>query len=94
MAAKSGAPGGSSWTRLETHHWDGSTGLETSLVDALAGLDVDVDGVPLYEYVDVEALVTAFAPTHPDRGVGQVSFTYEGYEVRISADGTIAARPK
>ncbi|WP_368411922.1 HalOD1 output domain-containing protein [Haladaptatus halobius] len=45
----------------------------------------------LYEAVDPEALEAIFAPRHngQPRANGRVIFTYCGYEVTVTSDGTI-----
>jgi hypothetical protein len=44
-----------------------------------------VDLPPLYEWVDPEALDALF----PDETTGPVSFSYYGYLVVVTADGTV-----
>jgi len=85
-----GAPGGP-WRVLGHHDWEGVAGLEVTLAGALESLDGAEDPV-LYDYIDVEAVADAFAPAADGRGVSEVRFDYEGHTVRISRDGTIAAR--
>ena len=63
--------------------------LESSLRAALE--EVGVEKVFLYDYVDVEAVRDALSPG-TDRGVSEVRFDYGRHEVRVTDDGTIAAR--
>jgi len=82
-------PGG--WHPLATHDWSDARALETSLCAALEELDTVHGEVVLYEYVDVEAVRDALDPGAM-RGVSEVRFDYDTYEVRVSMDGTIAVR--
>lgn len=91
MAADSMSGDSSGWRVLAAHDWDGSTALETSLCSAFEALEGVPDDVYLYGSVDVEALREALAPG-AERGASEVRFEYEGYEVRVDADGTIAVR--
>lgn len=88
--AADGAPGGS-WRVLARHDWKGTAGLEMTLADALERLDGPEEPI-LYDYVNVEAVADAFAPAADGRGVSEVRFEYEEYTVRVTRDGTVAAR--
>lgn len=78
------------WLVLANHDWTDSMALETSLYIALESLE-GVSDVYLYGSVDVEAVRDALAP-EAGHGASEIRFTYEGYEVRVEADGTIAVR--
>lgn len=92
MASNSEPSDAGSWTALGTHDWEGTVALETSLGDALGRLAGTSTETPFYDHVDIEAVTEAFGPTRSDRGVSEIHFEYEGLEVRITQDGTIAAR--
>jgi len=80
------------WTVLARHDWGGEAGFTTTLVRALGELD-DIDGSDvLYGYVDCEAVRAVLAGGRESTGATEVRFDYEGYEIRVLADGTIAAR--
>jgi hypothetical protein len=78
-----------SWRPLVAHDWEGPVALETSLRAALE--EVGMEEVFLYDYVDVEAVRDAVSPG-TDRGVSEVRFDCGRHEVRVTEDGTIAAR--
>lgn len=50
---------------------------------------------PLFEVVDPDALAAIFASPlgGPRRTEGTVTFPYAGYQVAVSADGSITAEP-
>lgn len=50
---------------------------------------------PLFEVVDPDALSAVFAspPGGPSRDGGAVIFPYAGYELTVSADGSVDAEP-
>lgn len=50
---------------------------------------------PLFEVVDPDALAGIFASPRggPRRTEGTVTFPYNGYQITVSADGSIAADP-
>jgi hypothetical protein len=79
------------WRVLAHHDWEGITGLETTLAGALRGL-AGAENPVLYDYIDVEAIADAINPAVDGRGASEVRFKCEGYTVRITRDGTIAAR--
>ena len=81
----------SGWRVLANHDWTDSTALETSLCRVFHALEDVSDEVYLYECVDVEAVREAFGPGS-ERGVSEVRFEYEGYDVRVDDAGTIAVR--
>lgn len=78
------------WSVLASHDWAGKTPIETSLLDALDRLSEPETGV-LYDYVDTEAVVDVLAPS-ANHGATEVRFEYGQHEIRITQDGTIAAR--
>jgi len=80
------------WSVLAWHDWDGDDELVTTLSEALYNLDGVDEGDVLYDYVDVELVVEAFSPDRAGWGITEVTFECEHHEVRISQDGTIAAR--
>lgn len=67
----------------------------TEAVEAMTGTDATTLR-PLYEVVDSEALDALFAPTRTgsacDR-TGVVTFSYEGFTVRVFADGRVVVAP-
>lgn len=70
---------------------DGST-ITENVVSALARVDdVSPTGMePLHEVVDPDALDQLFEPTATSpRMVGQVTFSYRGYDVTAHADGDV-----
>lgn len=80
------------WTPLATHDWEGDDAIEGTLAGALSGIDDDSSNVVLYDHVDLEAITDALVPGSPERGASEVRFEYGHYEIKIEADGTIAAR--
>ncbi|MEF8887922.1 MAG: HalOD1 output domain-containing protein [Haloarculaceae archaeon] len=84
-----GDPRAEGWRPLVAHDWDGPVALETSLRAALE--EVGAEDVFLYDCVDVEAVRDAVSPG-TDRGVSEVRFDYGHHEVRVTEDGSIAAR--
>lgn len=81
-----------SWAVLDDDGWETGDGLLIRLTDALAGLGPD-DGTVLYDHVAVDAVLDALEPDAPARGVSEVRFDYDGYEVKITRNGVIAASP-
>lgn len=79
------------WSELGRHDWDSSEELARSLERALASLD-GVEDFVVYQYIDVEALRSAFGPRRDERGIHEIRFDCERYEIRIDRDGTIMAR--
>lgn len=80
------------WSVLAWHDWDGNDELVTTLSDVLYSLDGVAEDAVLYDYVDIELVTDAFAPDKEGWGVQEITFECEHHEVRISRDGTIAAR--
>ena len=79
-----------SWDVLATHDWRGNQAIETSLSNALDQLATT--SAPLYDYIDLEAVRDTLGPEASQRGASEVRFEYENFEIRITDDGTIAAR--
>lgn len=77
------------WTDLGHHDWEGTDALETTLSDALHELDGHES--ILYEHVDTEALRDVIDPGR-ERGAAEVRFRYGHHEIRLTAEGSIAAR--
>jgi len=84
--------GNSTWTVLDTHAWDGSRSFESTLVEALSTLEGVDESTPLYQYVDVEAVVEVFGVNRSPQGATEIRFVCGRHEVRITRDGTIAVR--
>lgn len=76
---------------LAHHDWESVAGLEVTLGAALESLD-GAENLILYDYVNIEAVADAIDPAIDSRGASEVRFEYEGHTVRITRDGTIAAR--
>ncbi|UPV99123.1 hypothetical protein M0R88_11360 [Halorussus gelatinilyticus] len=76
----------------------GTSTISQSVVEAVAEAE-DVDPMelspPLYEVIDPDALDQVFAasPTN-GRMDGQVTFTYNGYEVTVSGDGYVSVEER
>lgn len=79
------------WSVLAYHDWSEDDAIETTLIEALDGLTESSEVGTLYDYVDTEAVVDLLEPGS-DRGATEVRFEYEGHEIRIAQDGTVAAR--
>lgn len=92
MSTESSAGPLSPWETIARHDWDGNEAIEATLAGALERLDNDAGDVLLYDYIDVEAVVDAFDPDSPHRGVSDVSFRFEDYLIRITQGGAVAAR--
>ncbi len=88
--ATDGPPDGT-WQVLAHHDWESAAGLEVTLAAALESLD-GAENPILYDYVDIEAVADAIDPAVDSRGASEIRFEYEGHTVRITRDGTIAAR--
>lgn len=69
-----------------------------SVVEAVAeakGVDPMELSPPLYDVIDPEALDQVFAPTSMEgRMEGQVTFSYNGYEVTVFGDGSVAVEKR
>lgn len=78
------------WSILAYHDWAGEVAIETSLLDALDSLGSSEKGV-LYDHVDTEAVVNLLDP-NTGHTATEVRFEYGQHEIRITQDGTIAAR--
>lgn len=81
------------WKVIRSHNWDSHAAIETTLCDAIDALGAASGDLTLYDHVDLEAVVDAISPGE-DRGVEEVRFEYEEYEIRVERDGTIAARKR
>jgi hypothetical protein len=79
------------WSALGYHDWDENTTIESTLMEALGDLPGTAEAGVLYDYVDTEAVVDLLEP-NSGRGATEVRFEYEGHEIRVTQDGTIAAR--
>lgn len=77
------------WSAAGSHDWEGSVGIETSLLEALEPAETDAD--PLFDYVDVEALNDVLSPRQ-ERGASHVCFEYGELEVKVGSDGSIWTR--
>ena len=82
------------WSVLAWHDWDSDEEFVTSLSDAIYSLDGVDEGAVLYDYVDLEVVTEALAPDRAGWGVTEITFECERHEVKISQDGTIAARQR
>ena len=80
------------WAVLDTEGWETGDDLLIRLTDALAGLGPE-DGTVLYDHVAVDAVLDALEPESESRGVSEVRFDYDQYEVKITRNGVIAASP-
>lgn len=79
------------WTVLAT--WDSPGELTLALDRTLHRLDgVDRDTV-LFDHVDPEGVAAVFEAPSTDRGATELQFECQHHEIRISGDGTIAAKP-
>lgn len=87
----SGERGTDTWSVIRYHDWDSKKGIETTLIEVLDSLGGSTEETILYDYIDVEALVEVLAP-ESRRGASEIRFEYEGYEIRVSRDGTVAVR--
>jgi hypothetical protein len=87
-----GAGTAGAWTVLDDDGWETVDGLLTRLTDALAGLGPE-DGTVLYDHVAVDAVLDALEPESESRGVSEVRFDYDRYEIKITGGGVIAASP-
>jgi hypothetical protein len=79
------------WSVLAYHDWSEDNAIETTLIEALDELTESSEVGILYDYVDTEAVVDLLNPGS-DRGATEVRFEYEGHEIRITQDGTVAVR--
>ena len=61
-------------------------------IASLEGVDPTMLEPPLHDVIDPEALNALFAPTRrsPRTDSGQVSFTYHGYDVTVTATGSVS----
>lgn len=92
MSTESTAGTRGTWETLASHDWSETQAIEMTLSAALEHLDSGADETLLYDYIDLEAVVNAFDPETTQRGASEVRFRYEDYQIRITHDGTIAAR--
>lgn len=80
------------WSVLERGAWETRDELLVRLTGAVRDLDPD-DGTVLYDRVAVDAMLDALAPESASRGVSEIRFEYGDYEIKVAADGVIAASP-
>lgn len=81
------------WTRYE---WSDRVDPSTALIEAVAAeTDSDLTALPpLYDHIDPEALDELVTTrTYGTRASVNVSFTYDGVDIRLDSDGTIGIRP-
>jgi len=58
--------------------------------DASAAMETVGVLTPLFETIDPDALNALFSPTHSgDTRTGSVTFTHDGYDVTVTADGEV-----
>ncbi|MDS0282578.1 HalOD1 output domain-containing protein [Haloarcula onubensis] len=78
-------------TRLH-HDWEAGSRLSLTVVDAVAAhrAEAPTELAPLYGSIDLEALEGLVDSL--DRGDGRVTFTHDGYDVTVSADGEVVVR--
>ncbi|MFC7249060.1 HalOD1 output domain-containing protein [Halomicroarcula sp. GCM10025324] len=87
---------GEEWNVLGNFSWDHETDVGSAIVRALAEhADRDVlEFPPLYDVVDSDALsrlLTGSFDRNTDQSV-QVQFSYDDYQLRITADGILTCR--
>ena len=79
------------------HDWNGDRSIATAVVRAVAAtLDAAPSQIePVSDVVDTDALEALFSPRSEGspRDEGSVSFTFEGCDVTVHADGEIVVRP-
>ena len=88
--ARTGSTG--TWAVLDNEGWETGDDLLIRLTDALAGIGPE-DGTALYDHVAVDAVLDALEPDSSSRGVSEIRFDYDRYEVMITRGGVIAATP-
>jgi hypothetical protein len=71
--------------------------LSTLVVEAVAAHEhrFPEDLEPVYQSINPDALDSLFTPLNngASRAAGRVSFTYSGYHVTVSSDGTVDLEP-
>jgi len=82
-----------SWSVITRDTWEDEGELLVRLSDALGSLDETDDDVSLYDHVEIEAVTRALLPDAESRAVSEIRFDYQGYEIRVTRDGVIAASP-
>jgi len=82
------------WSTLAHHDWEDDTELLTRLAEALEALPTGDDDPLLQEHVEVGPLLNGLASATPQRQFTEVRFEVDRYELRITQDGTIAARER
>ncbi len=92
MATKDDTRSTGSWEILVRHDGSESQELETTISNALLRLDSGTEGKPLYDYIDLEAAAETLGRGRGGWGASEIRFEYEDYEIRITDDGTVAAR--
>lgn len=85
----------SALTAEPTNRGQGTDQISRAVVDAVAGAeDVDpTDLTPLYTAIDPDALESVFQSGPGDAGGsvgGEIRFSYQGYEVRVTAAGEVS----
>lgn len=80
-----------SWTVLT--HWGRQQDIVLALDRAFDELDGVGDDAVVFDYIDSDALKAVFGGRSSEYGANELRFTCEQYEIRISDDGTIDARP-
>lgn len=61
--------------------------------DALKRLEGVGRDTVLFDHVDPEGVVAVFEAPSTSRGATELTFECDRHEIRISGDGTVAARP-
>lgn len=76
---------------------DGEQSISYSVLEAVAahdGVAVEELRTPLHSAVDPEALDALFRSTDGERGAVSVSFTYDGYRIRVDGPDDITVRER
>jgi hypothetical protein len=82
------------WSTIAHHDWDGRETLDVTLGTVLSNLaGFDRDGV-LYDYIDVENVVSLLQPHNETRGAHVLRFYCESHEIQVAADGRIKTRQR
>jgi hypothetical protein len=89
---KSASSSSGSWSVLTREPWETQDELLVALADAVCGIDGIDDDLTLSDSVDIEAVIAALLPDQRSRGVSEIRFEIDGYEIRVIRDGVIAAQ--